>query len=102
MRNLLAKAKDDTVLKFINTPNRIGWTPLHASVLEKQVDVTILLLESGANPNLVDINGNTPTHLAAADGKSTDCLRVLIDKMRDINARNFKGNLHSVKSFGTH
>lgn len=93
MRDLLAEAKgSDNGLKFINTANRIGWTPLHASVLGKQTEVTTLLLESGADPNLMDIIGNTPIHLAAANGQLIDCLRVVIDKMQDINVRNNKGN----------
>lgn len=83
---------NDKTLKCINAANRIGWTPLHAAVLEKQTEVAILLLESGADPNLQDINGNTATHLAAADSKLIDCLRVLIDKLENINVRNSRGN----------
>lgn len=99
VRNLLIEAsgRGDKGFEFINTGNRIGWTPLHISVLEKRTELTILLLEFRADFQKTDVNKNTPLHLAAGDGQSIDCLRLLIEKIQqmslDINPRNLRGEV---------
>lgn len=53
-------------------------TPLHIAVQTEQVQPVHILLYHGANPNLKDRNGNTPTHLAA-QLKSVGCLGALLE-----------------------
>ena len=44
--------------------NDYGWTALHFAVENYFVDLAVLLLERGANPNRADFSGTTPLHLA--------------------------------------
>lgn len=48
----------------INTPDDIGYTALMYASANYQVDTVRLLLEQGANPNLINIFGNTALILA--------------------------------------
>ena len=91
-----AKCLGDNGRKFINVVNHIGLSSLHLSILENRMEVTNLLLQFGADPNLKDFNGNTPVHLAAIGKRSTDFLRTLIDNKTtsaNINGKNFKGKI---------
>ena len=45
---------------------------LHLAVVFRRVDVMQLLLETGADPNAVDIYGNTPLHLLAFNYRRED------------------------------
>ncbi|XP_046440832.1 nuclear factor NF-kappa-B p105 subunit-like isoform X2 [Daphnia pulex] len=76
---LHAASFHNTELNFINAQNNANLTPLHISVLKNQTEATALLLQSGANPGLVDANGNTPIHLAAMDKHLIDCLQLLLN-----------------------
>lgn len=93
------KCLGDSGQDYINTVNYIGLSPLHLSVLERRTKAAALLLQFGADPNLIDFNGNTAVHIAAIDKHSTDSLRVLLankydtSKRVDIYSKNFKGNL---------
>ncbi len=46
-------------LQLINSPNNFSVTPLHLSVIRNQTEATALLLQNGADANLVDAKGNT-------------------------------------------
>ncbi len=104
VRDLLTATKclGDNGREYINTVNNIGLSPLHLSVLERRTKAVALLLQFGADPNLIDFNGNTAFHIAAMDKRSTDSLRVLLANKCDaitfnirvdIYSTNFKGNL---------
>lgn len=43
-------------------------TPLNQAIKSKNEDMAVLLLDRGANPNSLDIGGNTPLHLASITG----------------------------------
>ena len=95
---LHAASYHKTELEFVNAQNNASLTPLHISVLKNQIEATALLLQSGANPGLVDANGNTPIHLAAMDKHLIDCLRLLLNSfmwkpahMLKLNTRNYAG-----------
>ena len=47
-----------------------GSTLLHFAALEDQSRVARLLLKASANPNITDADGNSPLHIAAAQGSA--------------------------------
>lgn len=99
MRTILhAASYHSTELEFVNAQNNANLAPLHISVLKNQTEATALLVQSGANPGLVDANGNTPVHLAAMDKKLSDCLQLLLNTsvwkpayVLKLNTRNYAG-----------
>ncbi len=104
MRAILHAASfHNTELNFVNAQNNANLTPLHISVLKNQIEATALLLQSGANPGLVDANGNSPIHLAAMDKHLIDCLQLLLNTSSwkpahalKLNMRNYAGT-HKLK-----
>ncbi|XP_046438641.1 nuclear factor NF-kappa-B p100 subunit-like [Daphnia pulex] len=95
---LHAASFHNTELNFVNAQNNANLTPLHISVLKNQIEATALLLQSGANPGLVDANGNSPIHLAAMDKHLIDCLQLLLNTSSwkpahalKLNMRNYAG-----------
>jgi len=48
--------------------NALRNTPLHAAVAGGHVDVSLALVERGAEPNALDAGGHTPLHIAAEAG----------------------------------
>lgn len=52
----------------LNTMNILMRTPLHLACLKNHLEVAQLLVRSGADINLVDVDGNTGIHLAAENG----------------------------------
>lgn len=68
-------------------------TPLHLAVLKNLEEVTQLLLEQGADPNLVDDDLYTPLHYATEFGYYS-LVKVMInctEATLDLSARNHKG-----------
>ena len=62
-----------------------GGSPLHYAVRNKNtIEVIKLLLNAGANPNKVDINGTTPLHRAVQSGQS-DMVKMLLEAGADPN-----------------
>uniref|UniRef100_A0A669C6H1 Nuclear factor of kappa light polypeptide gene enhancer in B-cells 2 (p49/p100) n=1 Tax=Oreochromis niloticus TaxID=8128 RepID=A0A669C6H1_ORENI len=83
---------------IINTANHLQQTPLHLAVITRQVKVVEVLLKAGADPSLVDKDGQChahlvnmpdfhglhPLHLAVRrDGER--CLRLLVEGGAKIN-----------------
>ncbi|HET9952021.1 MAG TPA: ankyrin repeat domain-containing protein [Candidatus Eisenbacteria bacterium] len=60
---------------------------LHRTVYHDSVDVARVLLEFGADVNVVDDNGLTPLHMAAREGNA-ELIRLLLAKGARIDARN--------------
>jgi ankyrin repeat protein len=50
-----------------------------------------MLFEGDAEVNQVDIDGNTPMHLAVDNGH-TDCVKLLLRLGADINVMNIRGS----------
>jgi ankyrin repeat protein len=44
-------------------------TPLHAAVAGRHADVSVFLIERGADVNAIDSGRHTPLHIAAEDGQ---------------------------------
>lgn len=58
----------DSFPSSINIGNELCQTPLHIAALTNQRDIVIKLVQSGADCNLVDLNGNTALHIATVKG----------------------------------
>jgi len=63
----------------VNSASSSGLTALSAAVMQKHETIALLLLEHGANPNVVYSNGNTPLIEAAWQG-SLPVLKALLAK----------------------
>ncbi len=78
---LLAAGADLTAI----SRNALHNTPLHAAVAGGHVDVSLLLIESGADVNVSDAGGHTPFHIAAEAGY-VPVVKALIARGADAHA----------------
>ncbi|XP_076327871.1 nuclear factor NF-kappa-B p105 subunit-like isoform X2 [Tachypleus tridentatus] len=62
----------------VNQSNNLHQTPLMLAVMTKSPYIVQELLVHGANPNITDVEGNTPLHIASHNGDEV-CLSVLLD-----------------------
>lgn len=69
----------ETTKILIDHSCKVSDTVLHCAVQANSVDCVKYLLVIGIDPNTLDINGNTPLHLAAEKGY-TECLKLLLAK----------------------
>lgn len=82
---------------LINEPGGKGSTPLHfatnsQAVEEKRNEITKILLENGANPNLINNDDRTPLHNACDNGYFNTVNLLLEDDRIDINVTDKNGN----------
>jgi len=72
--------------------NNLKQTPLHLAVITEQAHTVGKLIAAGANANMPDRNGHTPTHLACQRSR-TDCLEQLFSSTNkvDLEFKNFNG-----------
>lgn len=76
----------------LNAQDNQGYTALHAAAQCKNVEITKLLLSSGANPNLLDAWGNTPLWRALGSGtESAEIIKLLLDEGVDPEKENDSG-----------
>ena len=78
----------------VNSPskNSLGVTPLQSAVAGGHLEITRLLLEAGASPNVRERSGDTPLHAAAQNG-DVEIVRSLIfggANVETINEKNEK------------
>ncbi|KAI1887071.1 hypothetical protein AGOR_G00202350 [Albula goreensis] len=73
---------------ILNTCNHLSQTPLHLAVITKQHKVADFLLRAGADPTLLDRDGRSVVHLAAALGDEA-MLRILLTRLRERHAHLF-------------
>jgi len=78
----------------VNTQGKDGMTPLLYALWAKNEAGFERLLEKGANPSLQDKDGESVTHLAALDAKSSKWLELLIKHKADLNVAVSKGIKH--------
>ncbi|MCY3885401.1 MAG: ankyrin repeat domain-containing protein [Gammaproteobacteria bacterium] len=69
-----------------------GGTVLHRAIMLRLVDMSILLLESGSDPNLQDFSGKSALHTSVASGK-IDVVRAVLQSQIDTNLRTKKTKL---------
>ena len=72
--------------------NNLKQTPLHLAVITGQAKIVGKLITAGANANMPDRNGHTPTHLAC-QRSYTECLEQLFNVANgvDLELKNFGG-----------
>ena len=70
--------------------DKLGETPLHDAVIRGYGEISILLIEQGADVNARDVRGLSPVHAAAWRG-NLDMVALLITIGADINARDQDG-----------
>jgi len=63
----------------INAADRFGMTPLHHACAEGHIEVAVLLLTLGADPDRTDKEGQTPVD-CAPDDKTKERLRKAIQE----------------------
>jgi len=75
----------------LNSPskNSLGVTPLQSAVAGGHLEITRLLLEAGASPNVRERSGHTPLHTAAHNG-DVEIVRSLIFGGANVEAINEK------------
>ncbi|XP_036378535.1 cyclin-dependent kinase 4 inhibitor C [Megalops cyprinoides] len=67
-----------------------GLTVLHDTARDGYADTLRVLVEYGADVNMLDNEGNLPLHLAAREG-NLDVVKFLIQRTTDPSRRNVKG-----------
>ena len=67
---------DQGAVACINACNKFSQTPLHVALASGLSSLAMLLLQKGANPNILDVHLNLPLHLACT-GWCRDILPVL-------------------------
>jgi len=76
----------------VNTCSRNGYNvyPLHSAVAANNADITKILLEAGADVNVVQISGITPLHSAAHHG-NIELIILLLEAGANVNAKTGEG-----------
>jgi ankyrin repeat protein len=73
--------------QHVNLLDGLYGTPLHASVLGRQIEVSRLLLVHGADINARSTDQSTPLHLAGRTGQ-LEVVRMLLEHNAEVEARN--------------
>lgn len=94
IRLLLAHHADPN----IGSKNGYNTYPLHASLAINNDIITKMLIEGGANVNVVQYGGITPMHVAAQNG-SVETIILLLEQGADIAARTDAGLTSSDLAF---
>jgi ankyrin repeat protein len=65
--------------KNIDSQDDNGWTALHFAAQSSNIEIINLLLKNNANPNLIDIHGNSPLWTATMNARGNfDCVEALL------------------------
>jgi hypothetical protein len=102
-RHLISDSPD---IKFINSRGGSHSTPLHAAAVKGHVEVTSLLLKSGADPNSRDNRGGVPLHKVSEGGhndpSSLEIAQLLVNSDANVNITDDEGwtPLHVAASNG--
>ncbi|KAM7383203.1 hypothetical protein PAMP_002874 [Pampus punctatissimus] len=77
--------------------NYEGLSPLHLAVLRGHKDLSLMLLEAGADINAMDIKSGQSPLMHAVESNNTDMVHFLIENGCDVNSQSYSGNtaLHS-------
>ncbi len=72
-------------LEWQNEDNS-GWTPLHWAAVNRNEEITRMLIDANADVNVQDEYGDTPLHYATGNGR-IKIARMLIDAGADLNVQ---------------
>ncbi|KAE9048529.1 Myosin-8 [Phytophthora rubi] len=81
---------------YVNMKNKLGFTPLHLAVQNDEDEgfeaakVCVWLIENGADPNAIDVNGDTALHYAV-ELERYDLVETLMKRGADSSIKNLKG-----------
>ncbi|XP_062278193.1 B-cell lymphoma 3 protein homolog [Scomber scombrus] len=77
--------------------NYEGLSPLHLAVLRGHKDLSMMLLEAGADINAMDIKSGQSPLMHAVESNNADMVHFLIESGCDVNSQSYSGNtaLHS-------
>lgn len=77
----------------VNVQTELGMTPMMVALIDhnSEGEITTMFLEYGADPNIVESNGNTALHFAAQEGRTFD-IPILLEHGADVNQQNRIGN----------
>jgi len=80
----------DELLTLNYVDNR-GYTALHYAAFYAQLDAMKVLLDLGANPNIPDNEGMTPTLITCIDDSQEACLQLLVEHGGNLDLMNNDG-----------
>ncbi|KAL8015194.1 putative Axin interactor dorsalization-associated protein [Plasmopara halstedii] len=81
---------------YVNMKNKLGFTPLHLAVQNDEDEgfeaakVCVWLIENGADPNAIDVNGDTALHYAV-ELERFDLVETLMKRGANSSLKNLKG-----------
>lgn len=75
----LSEAVREAPRSMINATDSCGRTALMWAIIRNDPQSTEILLQHGANPEIKDIDGETPLHQACASTTDTTCVQLLLD-----------------------
>uniref|UniRef100_A0A1B0DRJ1 Uncharacterized protein n=1 Tax=Phlebotomus papatasi TaxID=29031 RepID=A0A1B0DRJ1_PHLPP len=98
VKNILDIVYKFNLNEYLDTVNEKGENCLHLACVMDKAEYIKPLINLGANPNTWDCNGNTPLHVAVAEGRQM-CIARIVDqshytpksKPLDINLANDQG-----------
>jgi ankyrin repeat protein len=86
MRELITNEVDKSI--DINEQDRSGTTVLHWAVRRWYFDLAKLALQKDAEPNIKDVDGNSPLHIASHSGDhAAKMLLLLLEHGAEVNIR---------------
>ncbi|XP_073426903.1 B-cell lymphoma 3 protein [Dendrobates tinctorius] len=91
-------------IRDLETTNYHGMTALHVAIRSERRDITICLLEHGADVNAVDLkSGQTPL-IQAVESGSEELVSLLLQKGAEVNGSTYAGStaLHVASGRGLH
>ena len=68
----------------------INETPLDVAAEKNNFEIVELLLKKGADPNVIDYNGNYPL-IKACCNNNIDIIKAILENTKDVNYENNKG-----------
>jgi ankyrin repeat protein len=78
----------------VNSRNEYDETPLHIAAMRCHVEIVVMLLKAGADPNLRDHHGQTPLHNTTYDGRpiAAPVASALLKGGADVDVQSKTGN----------
>jgi uncharacterized protein len=92
LKALIATGVDVNAYREKGVWKENGRTVLIIAIHEGHLEIVRKLLESGANPNLIDEDSGTTPLISAIRGQYTDIVSLLLQVGADVNAKDSNGN----------